>query len=150
MWSSTRSNERTAFLTYRGTDQVLAAAMGVTGLLPALQVQAETGARYLKKACGSAVGVDLVGWLHEYAAHDYRSVVLEGNHAPVVKAVMEAARSYCFGSESGSESESRSGSAGILYDFPTVQKFSIQATISLQHASRAMQARRPLAGVASA
>ena len=42
--------------------------MGVTGLLPALQVQAENGARYLKKACGSAVGVDLAGWLHESAA----------------------------------------------------------------------------------
>ena len=67
--------------------------MGVTGLLPALQVQAETGARYLKKACGSAVGVDLAGWLHECAAHDYRSAVLEANHAPVVKAVMEPLRS---------------------------------------------------------
>jgi len=49
--------------------------MGVTGLLPALQVQAQKGVRYLKKLRGSAVGIDLAGWLHKFVAKEYRSVV---------------------------------------------------------------------------
>ena len=56
--------ESVLYGTYRGTSErgvVSCVPMGVTGLLPALKVQAETGVRYLKKACGSAVGVDLAG-----------------------------------------------------------------------------------------
>jgi hypothetical protein len=68
--------------------------MGVTGLLPALQVQAQKGVRYLKKLRGSAVGIDLAGWLHKFAAKEYRSVVLTKDHTLVVKAVLETAHSY--------------------------------------------------------
>lgn len=68
--------------------------MGVTGLLPALQVQAQKGVRYLKKLRGSAVGIDLAGWLHKFAAKEYRSVVLTKDHTLVVKAVLGTAHSY--------------------------------------------------------
>lgn len=42
-------------------------AMGAKGLPPAPEVQAGTGARYLGKASGVPIGVDLGGSLHEYA-----------------------------------------------------------------------------------
>ena len=67
--------------------------MGVTGLLPALAVEAQK-CHYLKKARGAAVGIDLAGWLHESAANNYAALVLAKNGEAVVKEVGESARSY--------------------------------------------------------